>query len=101
MHLCDSHLTQIHVNLFMHQCLSHLTLVHIISLNPFNGPLIRSFNKKCDFFRILFNNKEKCDQASINRATFAKVAPLFKLMSVVLNIKSEEIPDISFYSILG
>lgn len=92
MHLCDSHLTQIHVNLFMHQCLSHLTLVHIISLNPFNGPLIRSFNKKCDFFRILFNNKEKCDQASINRAAFAKVSYPRSLISVSLHIKTKADP---------
>ncbi len=74
MYLCDSHLTQIHINLFMHQCLSHLTLVHIISLNPFNGPLIRSFNKNCEFFRIIFNNKKKCDQDSINRVAFAKTS---------------------------
>ncbi len=92
MHLCDSHLTQIHVNLFMHQCLSHLTLVHIISLNPFNGPLIRSFNKKCDFFRILFNNKEKCDRASINRAAFVKASYLRSFISVALHIKTKADP---------
>ena len=78
--------------LFMHQCLSHLTLVHIISLNPFNGPLIRSFNKKCAFFHILFNNKEKCDRDSINRATFAKVSIQLGLMGVVLNIKTKKDP---------
>lgn len=89
MYLCDSHLTQIHVNLFMHQYLSHLTLVHIISLNPFNGPLIRSFNKKCAFFHILFNNKEKCDRDSTNKARFAKVSNRLRLMSMVLNIKTK------------
>ena len=76
----------------MHQCLSHLTLVHIISLNPFNGPLIRSFNKKCIFFRIIFNNKEKCDRDSMNSALSAKVSYLRSFISVDLHIKTKADP---------
>jgi len=92
MHPCDSHLTQIHINLFTHHCLSHLTLVHIISLNLFNGALIRSFNKKCVFFRIIFNNKEKCDRHSIVRPICAKVSCLYSFISMEFHTKAKAEP---------
>ncbi len=67
---------------------SHLTLIHLISLNPFNGLLIRSFSKLIAFFCIIFHHNENCD-----------LYPSKLLLYIVLKIRQNGSLALTTYSV--